>query len=70
MINRGEKIDLLVDRSEELSRDSYSFRRTSADLKRELMCQNLKMILIMTAGVLGFLLVVLMMFCGFSLDKC
>eukprot|EP00656_Telonema_subtile_P005922 TRINITY_DN12715_c0_g1_i3.p1 TRINITY_DN12715_c0_g1~~TRINITY_DN12715_c0_g1_i3.p1 ORF type:complete len:161 (-),score=30.99 TRINITY_DN12715_c0_g1_i3:341-823(-) len=70
VIDRGERIDLLVDRSEELTRDSYSFRRSSTDLKRAMMCQNLKMILIMTAGFVGFLLVVLMMFCGFNLKGC
>eukprot|EP00658_Telonema_sp_P-2_P078149 TRINITY_DN7247_c0_g1_i7.p1 TRINITY_DN7247_c0_g1~~TRINITY_DN7247_c0_g1_i7.p1 ORF type:complete len:227 (+),score=73.04 TRINITY_DN7247_c0_g1_i7:244-924(+) len=70
VIDRGEQIDLLVDRSQELSRDSYSFRRTSTDLKRAMMCQNLKMILIMTGGVVVALLLILMMFCGFNLKGC
>merc|ERR1712166_1598778 len=46
VIDRGERIDLLVDRSEELTRDSYSFRRSSTDLKRAMMCQNFKMIML------------------------
>ena len=70
VIDRGERIDLLVDRSEELTRDSYSFRRSSTDLKRAMMCQNFKMIMLMTGGVVGVLIIVLMMFCGTDLKGC
>mmetsp|Transcript_40557 Transcript_40557/g.94171 ORF Transcript_40557/g.94171 Transcript_40557/m.94171 type:complete len:225 (-) Transcript_40557:19-693(-) len=70
ILERQEKIDLLVHRSEELSASASSFRRDAEHLRRRVWWQNAKTMAGMACVVIFAILVVLMFFCGFSFSKC
>jgi len=70
VIDRNERIELIVDRSEELSRSSYSFRRSSTTLKRAMMCKNLKTTLTLAAVILVIIIVIVVSFCGWDFKSC
>uniref|UniRef100_K3W7G8 V-SNARE coiled-coil homology domain-containing protein n=1 Tax=Globisporangium ultimum (strain ATCC 200006 / CBS 805.95 / DAOM BR144) TaxID=431595 RepID=K3W7G8_GLOUD len=57
VLERGDKIELLVDKSEQLSSQSAAFAQTSKNLRRHLWLQNVKMMI--AIGVIIVLLLVL-----------
>jgi vesicle-associated membrane protein 7 len=44
IMKRGEKVEVLLDKSEQLSHESTIFRRKSKSLKRQICFKNIKMI--------------------------
>lgn len=70
VIDRNERIELIVDRSEELSRSSYSFRRSSTTLKRAMMCKNLQTTLTLAAVALVIIICIVVGFCGWDFHSC
>ncbi|KAF1335496.1 Vesicle-associated membrane protein, partial [Globisporangium splendens] len=57
VLERGDKIELLVDKSEQLSSQSAAFAQTSKNLRRHLWLQNVKMMI--AIGAIIVLLLVL-----------
>jgi vesicle-associated membrane protein 7 len=53
VLERGERIDLLVDRTDQLSQAAFTFRRQSTALKRAMWWKNVKLM-----AMLGLVLVV------------
>lgn len=64
MTGRGERLDLLVDRTERLQDNSTSFRNNSRHLHRQLFWRNVKMYAIIAAVLLVVLYVIVSMSCG------
>jgi len=63
VLDRGEKIELLVDKTNDLRFQADNFNRTGRALRRRMWWQNFKMKLIIAAFVLGVLLVVICLIC-------
>ncbi|KAI9103311.1 synaptobrevin-domain-containing protein [Phlyctochytrium arcticum] len=65
VLERGERIDILVDKTDNLNQTSFAFKRRSTALRRREWWKNTKLLIIM--GVAGFLLIYFIagMTCGF-----
>ena len=70
VLERDERIELLVDRTEELDQHAFKFKSGSSRLKRTLWWKNIKMIIIMVAVFLLVLYIILAMACGADLSSC
>ena len=63
VLDRGEKIELLVDKTENLRFQADNFHKTGRALRRRMWWQNLKMKLMMGGAVLAIILVLFLIFC-------
>ncbi|CAE7038582.1 vamp7B [Symbiodinium sp. CCMP2592] len=70
ILERQEKIDLLVHRSEVLSASASSFRRDAEHLRRRVWWQNARTMAVMACVLVFVILVVVLSSCGFSLSHC
>ena len=70
LLERGEKIELLVDKTDQLSHSAFKFERSSKNLKNTMIWNQIKIYLLIIAIIGAFCLVVSMLACGFSLDQC
>ena len=70
VLERGDRIDTLVDRTRDLTVTSGSFKRKSRTLRKNLCWANMKMKLLVIVLVLAFLYLVSASFCGVALDDC
>lgn len=64
LMERGERLDLLVDKTENLSAHSVNFKQTSRTLRRRMWWQNKKMTLIVGVAVLIGIYVIVSISCG------
>lgn len=64
MTARGERLELLVDKTENLRNTSVSFRKTSRNLARAMFWKNIKMYVIVGVIVAVILYAIISMFCG------
>jgi hypothetical protein len=70
LVNQGEKIEDLVDKSHSLIHTSASFKRSSRALKKNLCWANFKLKLIV-GGIIAILLYFFIAaFCGLDLHEC
>lgn len=70
VLDRGEKLDLLVDKTELLQGEALAFRREASRARRVMWWKNVKMWFVM-AGVVGaIIMVMVMMMCGVTLSRC
>jgi len=63
VLDRGEKIELLVDKTENLRSQADTFHRTGRQLRTRMWWQNLKMKLLVGSIVLGVILVIFLVSC-------
>lgn len=70
IMERQEKIELLVSRSQVLSESASSFRRDAEQLRRLVWWGNVKKVLIMGLIVVLVILVIAMLSCGITFSKC
>lgn len=70
IIGRGEKIEMLVQKSEGLNDSALEFQKTSKKLKNAMWWKNIKMMLIIGAVVLVIILILLMVVCSPNFEKC
>jgi len=64
ILERGEKLDLLVDKTENLSANSVTFRTTSRNLQRAMWYKNMKLTIGAAVGVVVFLYIIISLSCG------
>merc|ERR1719217_840588 len=70
VLDRGEKIELLVDKTENLRTQADAFQRTGRRLRSKMWWQNLKMKLIVALILLTVIFVIFMIACnGFKCTK-
>mmetsp|Transcript_3999 Transcript_3999/g.10031 ORF Transcript_3999/g.10031 Transcript_3999/m.10031 type:complete len:253 (+) Transcript_3999:127-885(+) len=70
VLERGEKIELLVDKAENLNQQAFKFRKQSTALKRALWLKNLKLYGL-AALILGIVVLSISMgICGMDFHKC
>ena len=70
VLDRGEKIELLVDKTENLRFQADNFHRTGRALRRRMWWQNLKMKLVFAAIVLVVVLILFLSFCYSNGNDC
>lgn len=67
VLDRGERIELLVDRTESLQFQADSFQRQGRELRRKMWLQSLRMKLMVVGAVLVIILILWLMVCkGFK----
>lgn len=64
VLDRGEKIELLVDKTEGLQFQADSFQRQGRQLRRKMWFQNLQMKLMVGGAILLFIIIVWLFACG------
>ncbi|KAJ7970588.1 Vesicle-associated membrane protein [Quillaja saponaria] len=64
VLDRGEKIELLVDKTENLQFQADSFQRQGRQLRRKMWLQNLRMKLIVGGTVLALFIILWLAVCG------
>jgi len=71
VLERGEKIELLVDRTEDLDKHAFKFKKQSRNLKRSMWWKNVKLWIIIITFVLALIYIILASSCGgMALPKC
>jgi len=70
VIERGEKIDLLVDKTETLQESSHTFKHQATSLKRALWWKNFKLTLIIVAIIVAAVLLIVTFACGINWRRC
>lgn len=70
ILQRGERLDLLVDKTDTLAGQAYAFRRGARSVRRQQWWKNMRIMAL--SGVVGLLLLYLFIaqFCGASLGHC
>ena len=70
VLERGEKLELLVDKSEQLQLDSFRFQKSSKKLRQAMFWKKVKIYMLITAVVLVVLYILLAILCGPTFEKC
>lgn len=70
VLDRGEKIELLVHKSDQLDDQARKFNRHSKKLKNRMMWKNIKMTLLLILVLLVVCWLISSMICGFNYSKC
>lgn len=70
MLNRGEKLDDMVEQSEMLMDEANVFKKTSKDLKNTVWWQNQKYILLIGSCVLALIYLLAANACGITMSRC
>eukprot|EP00199_Chlamydomonas_sp_CCMP681_P006345 CAMPEP_0119107650 /NCGR_PEP_ID=MMETSP1180-20130426/11522_1 /TAXON_ID=3052 ORGANISM="Chlamydomonas cf sp, Strain CCMP681" /NCGR_SAMPLE_ID=MMETSP1180 /ASSEMBLY_ACC=CAM_ASM_000741 /LENGTH=220 /DNA_ID=CAMNT_0007093167 /DNA_START=11 /DNA_END=673 /DNA_ORIENTATION=+ len=70
VLERGEKLDLLVDKTDNLQETAFTFRREARRLQRTLWWRNKKLMIGVIGSVLLLIYVLLALSCGVTLRNC
>ncbi|KAB2007717.1 hypothetical protein ERO13_A10G045100v2 [Gossypium hirsutum] len=70
VLDRGEKIELLVDKTENLHNQAQDFRSTGTKIRRKMWLQNMKIKLIVLGILIALILIIVLSVChGFNCGK-
>jgi len=71
VLERGERIELLVDKTEQLNSTAMNFKKQSTNLKRALWWKNVKLMIVIVAILIVVALVIVTIACGgFTWSRC
>eukprot|EP00415_Alexandrium_ostenfeldii_P000631 UN0631 len=70
LLERGEKIDLLVERSQALQSRSSSFMRDAGRLRRNIWWKNVRLVAALVCVVIVVIFVIVMASCGITFQHC
>lgn len=70
VLERGEKIELLVERTDQLNQQSFRFEKSSRMLKRTMYMRKLKNYAIAAVMIIVLVLIITMMACGITFSQC
>lgn len=70
VLQRGEKIELLVDKTEALNQSAKKFQKASKSLKTAMWWKNVKMWILISVIVALICWLIASFVCGFNFDKC
>lgn len=68
VIERGDKLDELQDKSDNLHIQSQLFRKSAKKLKCKMLMKNIKMIILLLFVILLIILFIIISTCGFDFD--
>ncbi|GFZ17619.1 synaptobrevin-related protein 1 [Actinidia rufa] len=64
VLDRGEKIELLVDKTDNLRSQAQDFRTQGTQIRRKMWFQNMKIKLIVLAILLAIIMIIVLSICG------
>ena len=64
VLDRGERIELLVDKTDHLQQESFVFRREARQLKNKLWWKNVRLWLVIAAVAIMLLYIAAAVICG------
>ena len=70
VLERGEKIELMVDKTEQLNASAYKFEKQSRSLKNDLWCRGFRNKLIIACVIGLVILFICVMACGLDFHQC
>jgi vesicle-associated membrane protein 7 len=71
VLERGEKLDVLMEKSDDLSKNAHLFKKQGTQLKREMWWKNLKLQIIIALIIIFVIFVIVLIACGgFQFEKC
>lgn len=71
MLDRGERIELLVNKTEDLSANAFKFKKSSTSLKRAMWCKNVKLtILLVVIAIVVVYFIVALSCGGLAFQRC
>ena len=70
VLARGEKLEILVDKSEALQQQAFVFQRSARDLKSAMWWRQVKIYLLIFGVVALIILIISMVACGVDYGKC
>eukprot|EP00746_Dinoflagellata_sp_MGD_P099829 gnl/MRDRNA2_/MRDRNA2_40606_c0_seq2.p1 gnl/MRDRNA2_/MRDRNA2_40606_c0~~gnl/MRDRNA2_/MRDRNA2_40606_c0_seq2.p1 ORF type:complete len:153 (-),score=27.32 gnl/MRDRNA2_/MRDRNA2_40606_c0_seq2:122-580(-) len=70
IMQRHEKINILVTKTEELSVGSATFRREASHLQQRMYWQNVRTYVMICGSLVAGIFILSWMFCGFSFQNC
>ena len=70
VLERGEKIELLVDKTEALNQSAYKFEKQSRSLKNDLWCRGVRNKLIIAFVIILIILFIVVLACGLDFEQC
>ena len=70
VLDRGEKIELLIDKTDQLQGDAFQFRRNTRKLKSEMWWKNFRLACMVVGGSVLLIYFIAAMACGVKLNHC
>ena len=70
VVDRGEHLELLVDKSDGISNQARQFQKQSTGLRKAMWWKNVRSMLTLAGSLIVLLMLVLVWRCGFSLSHC
>lgn len=70
VLERGERIEVIVDKTEDLQSQADQFRRQGRDLRNKMWWQNMKMKLLIAAAVILLIIVIFSSICFSGGNRC
>jgi len=71
VLERGERIELLVDKTESLNQSAFKFKKGSTQLKRAMWWKNIKIMIILGIVIVAVIYFIVAMACGgLAFQKC
>ena len=70
VLERGEKLELLVDKADQLRTSSFAFEKTSRKLKDAMFWKKVKVYLLMCAALALLCYMISVAACGFAYERC
>ena len=70
VLSRGERIELLVDKTDNMATQATAFRRGARTVRRDMRWKNSKMLVLTVVVVLFLIWVIVAQFCGVGLNHC
>ena len=70
VLERGEKIELLVDKTDRLNQQAFNFEKSSRSLKNAMLCRKIRNYTIMAIIIALIIFFIAAMVCGLDFKKC
>ena len=70
IMERGEKLEVLVDKTEQMDSQAFLFNRNASRLKHKMLCKKIKLYTGSTLALGVFLWFMSSMICGFDYKNC
>lgn len=70
IMERGEKLEVLVEKSDNLESTAFQFHRSARKLRRQMLCKKIKLYTAGIASITVFCWFLSSMLCGFDYQSC
>jgi len=70
VLERGEKIELLVDKTDALNQQAFKFKKHSTSLRKKMWWKNFKLQLIIASIIIVIILIIVFSVCGITFQNC